>query len=76
MMIRAQQPFYISSYGIVKCNLSNFIGVSELVENNFQYKIVNNSIIIAILSFPGDAINIFRFHAAPKNEIISADQFI
>lgn len=29
MMIRSQQPFYLSAYGIMKLNLENFLRVSE-----------------------------------------------
>lgn len=29
MMMRAQQPFYLSAYGVVRCTLENYIGVSE-----------------------------------------------
>lgn len=29
--MRAQKPFYISAYGIIRCNLENFVGVSEVM---------------------------------------------
>lgn len=29
MIMRAQQPFYVSAYGVMHCNLENFVGVSE-----------------------------------------------
>lgn len=28
LMMRAQQPFHLSAYGIMECNLRNFVGVS------------------------------------------------
>lgn len=31
IILRSQKPFYLSSYGILKLNLKNFVGVSEAI---------------------------------------------
>lgn len=35
MIMRAQHSFHVSAYGIVRCNLENFVGVSEKLCGNF-----------------------------------------
>lgn len=31
IMVRARRPFFISAYGVMHCNLENFLGVSSSV---------------------------------------------
>lgn len=36
MILRSQQPFYLSAYGIMKLNSENYVGVGERIEKNKQ----------------------------------------
>lgn len=47
MMIRAQQPFYLSAYGVMRCTLENFVRVSTRA--SAEMKIVSSVLIKFII---------------------------
>lgn len=42
MMMRSQQPFYLSAYGMMRLNLETFVGVCErlYINNNDQFEFI------------------------------------
>lgn len=67
MMMRGQRSFYISAYGMMHCNLENFVGVSDrearILGRNFPY---NFSIFFFVFRITGAEINFIGIHGVEK----------
>lgn len=64
MLMLSQQPFYISAFGIMRCNLENFVGVSIYADAVFRFSYFQH---IDIHWFPGHEIGLFRFDVIAKH---------
>lgn len=62
ILLRSQKPFYISGYGIMACNLENFLGVSIQ-----QFDEVTSFLNRKLIYFQGTQIGIFCLHGFAKH---------